>query len=264
MAEQHSKIMHHERLVVVLSSLILISGCISQPQEQESSSTSTPLTATTTRVLFIGNSHTFFNDLPQLFAELARAGGYEVEVDMSAQGGWSLSDHAASTISLSKIEQQDWDYVILQERTSLIADNPDEHAHPAIRLLYDKISEKGATLILFMTWGPRDGLPHAGYKNFDDMQAHICSGYTDIARELGVKVAPVGIAWQNGIEKDPQLNLWHMDGAHPSREGSYLSACVFYAIIFQQSPEGLTYTGGLSEEVAHFLQIVAAETVLES
>ena len=252
--------MNHERLFVIFSSLILIFGCISQPQEQESSSTSTPATDTT-RVLFIGNSHTFFNDLPEMFAELARAGGYEVEVDMSAQGGWSLSDHAASTITLNKIEQQDWDYVILQERTSLIVDNPDEQSYPAIRLLYDKISEK-ATLILFMTWGPRDGLPYLGYKNFDDTQAQICSGYMDIANELDVMVAPVGIAWQNGIEKESQLNLWNSDGTHPSREGSYLSACIFYAIIFQKSPEGLTYRADLSEEIAQFLQIIATETVL--
>ncbi|MBU7009810.1 MAG: DUF4886 domain-containing protein [Theionarchaea archaeon] len=254
--------MKHEKLIAIFGSLILISGCISQPQEKESSSTSTPLAATATRVLFIGNSHTFFNDLPQMFAELARAGGYGVEVDMSAQGGWSLADHAASTLTLNKIEQQSWDYVILQERTSLIVDKPDEHSYPAIRLLYDKISEKDATLILFMTWGPRDGLPHAGYANFDDMQAQICSGYMNIANELDVMVAPVGIVWQNGIEKNPQLNLWNADGAHPSREGSYLSACVFYTIIFQQSPEGLNYWANLSEEIAQFLQIVAAETVL--
>lgn len=251
--------MNHKRLVVI-GSLILISSCISQPQEQ-TPSTSTPVTATT-RVLFIGNSHTFFNDLPEMFAELARAGGYEVDVDMSAQGGWSLADHAASTITLNKIEQG-WDYVILQERTSLIVDNPNEHSYPAIRLLYDKISEKDAALILFMTWGPRDGLPYAGYKNFDEVQAQICSGYIDIANELDVMVAPVGIAWQNGIEKDPQLNLWNPDGAHPSREGSYLSACVFYAIIFQKSPEGLIYRANLSEEIAQFLQIIAAETVLD-
>jgi hypothetical protein len=254
--------MNHERLVVLCGSLILISGCISQPQEEKDLSTPTPSKNTMTRVLFIGNSHTFYNDLPEMFQELARAGGHEVDVDMSAQGGWSLSDHAASALSLNKIEQQDWDCVILQERASLIIDNPEEQSYPAIRLLYDKVSEKGATLILFMTWGPRDGLPDAGYRNYDETQAQICTGYMDIASELDVMVAPVGIAWQNAIKKDPQLNLWNVDGSHPSREGSYLSACVFYATIFQQSPEGLTYGADLPEEIAGFLQTVAAETVL--
>jgi len=216
-----------------------------------------------TRVLFIGNSLTFYNDLPEMFADLARSGGYEVEVDMSAQGGWTLSDHAASTLTLDKIDQG-WDFVVLQEQSVIpsLAKEREEQMYPAVRFLHDKISEKNATLILFMTWGHRYGFPDAGFENFDEMQAQIYSGYTDIAAELGIMVAPVGIAWQNGIKKDPQLNLWHMDGIHPSREGSYLSACVFYALIFQKSPEGLTYTAGLSEEIVQVLQTTAAETVL--
>ena len=48
------------------------------------------------RVLFIGNSLTFYNDLPGTFAELALSGGFEVEVGLAAQGGWTLADHAAS------------------------------------------------------------------------------------------------------------------------------------------------------------------------
>ncbi len=218
-----------------------------------------------TRVLFIGNSLTFYNDLPEMFADLARSGGYEVEVDMSAQGGWTLSDHAVSTLTLDKIDQG-WDFVVLQEQSVIpsLAEERSEQMYPAVRFLYEKVSEKDLTLILFMTWGHRYGYPGAGFDNFDEMQEQLRSGYTDIAAELGVMVAPVGIAWQNGITINPQLNLWHMDGIHPSREGSYLSACVFYALIFQKSPEGLTYTAELSEETAQVLQALAAETVLEN
>ena len=50
-----------------------------------------------------------------MFAELALAGSLEVDVDMSTQGSLSLADHVKSTITLNKIEQQEWDYVILQE-----------------------------------------------------------------------------------------------------------------------------------------------------
>lgn len=66
--------------------------------------------------------------------------------------------------------------------------------YPAVRLLYDKVSERDVTLILFMTWGHRYGFPDAGFENFDEMQAQLRSGYTDVAAELGVMVAPVGIA----------------------------------------------------------------------
>lgn len=226
----------------------------------------TPTSAATARVLFIGNSLTFFNDLPGMFAELAQSDGHEVEVDMSAQGGWTWSHHATSTTTLEKIEQQNWDFVVLQEQSviSSIADQCNEHMYPAARLLDGKIREGGADTILFMTWAYRDGLPRAGHRDFDDMQAQLHVGYMEIADELGAMVAPVGMVWQNGIVQDPQLGLWQTDGLHPSIEGSYLAACVFYAVIYQQSPEGLMYKAELSAEMAQFLQAIAAETVLEN
>jgi hypothetical protein len=215
----------------------------------------------TTRVLFIGSSLTFYNDMPDMFAELAVSGGHTVEVDMSAYGGWTLSDHAASDNTSSKLEQH-WDYVILQEQSVIpsITDERTEKMYPAVRLLYSKVS--GGALILFMTWGRRDGLFDAGFSNFSDMQAQIQAGYTEIGNELGVVVAPVGVAWQDVIQQNPQVTLWHTDGVHPSKEGSYLAACVFYAVIFQQSPEGLAYTAGLPEEITQVLQAIASEIVL--
>jgi len=223
------------------------------------------LTESTTRILFIGNSLTFYNNFPEMVAELAHSGGYNVEIDVSAYGGWTLSDHAASTVTRGKIEQEDWNYVVLQEQSVIpsIVDERTQQMYPAVRFLHSKIGEKGAFVILFMTWGYRNGFPDSGFSNFDEMQAQLHTGYTEIATELGVLVAPVGTAWQNAVTQNPELNLWQMDGVHPTEGGSYLSACVFYALIFQQSPEGLTYRAGLSEEMAYFLQSIAAETVLD-
>jgi hypothetical protein len=94
------------------------------------------------------------------------------------------------------------------------------------------------------------------------MQAQLRSCYTDLADELGAIVAPVGDAWQNAVTQNPQLDLWYRDGLHSSETGTYLAACVFYAVVYQQSPEALMYTAGLAEETAGFLQRIAAETVL--
>jgi hypothetical protein len=217
------------------------------------------------RILFIGNSLTFQNNLPEVFAELAQSGGYDVEVDMSAYGGWTLSDHAASPLTRDKIELK-WDFVILQEQSVIpcMASEREQYMYPAVRTLYSMITDKGSTPILFMTWGRRNGFPDAGYSTFNKMQAEIYSGYMAIGDELDILVAPVGSAWLRALEKDVQLNLWETDGIHPSREGTYLSACVFYTTIFRQSPEGLLYTAGLSEEIAQVLQAAAAETVLQS
>ena len=226
----------------------------------------TPIAAAPIRVLFIGNSLTFSNDLPDMFAELAHSGGHEVEVEMLDQGGWTLADHAQSSATLEEITQGNWDFVVLQEQSKLpaIPDQRNEQMYPAVRLLEEQISGSSAAAILFMTWGYRDGLPEAGYEDYAEMQAQIQAGYLEIGGELETIIAPVGVAWQSAIEQKPNLNLWQMDGIHPNREGTYLAANVFYALIFQQSPAGLILSADLPEETAQFLQAIAAETVLEN
>ncbi len=257
---------------LMLAVLLLTSCAISGPTPAPASiplaptpRLPTPTVAGPARVLFVGNSLTFVNDLPAVFAELARSGGLEVEVDMSAQGGWACADHATSAVTLAKIEQQDWDFVILQEQSTLpaLAVQREEQMAPAVRLLDEKIRASGAKTVLFMTWGQRDGQPSTGFQDFGEMQAHLRAGYMEVADELDVWVAPVGVAWQYALAQEPQLSLWQGDGLHPAPEGTYLSACVFFAVLFRQSPEGLSYGGGLPEERARFLQAIAAEVVLE-
>jgi hypothetical protein len=243
--------------------LFLITSCAAHPTPTISA---TPTETGSIGVLFLGNSLTFFNELPEMFAQLARSGGHEVQADMSAQGGMTCADHALSEWTLNKIEQRGWDFVILQEQSQLpaIPEQRMERMYPAIRLLNTKISQSGAKPILFMTWGQRDGLPDSGLLDFAAVQAQIQRGYMEIANELGVRVAPVGLAWQQAISQNSQLDLWHADGIHPSEEGSYLAACVFYAVIYQQSPEGLTYRAGLPGDTARFLQTIAAMIVFEN
>lgn len=212
------------------------------------------------RVLFIGNSYTFTNDLPERFAELMRAGDQAVETGQCTYGGWSLSNHAASDETLGRIAGGDWDTVVLQEQS--VVHNVEGGMYPAVRRLDAKIRAAGAETVLFMTWGRRRGLGTQGVPDYESMQAQIAANYGRIAEEMGVAVAPVGIAWQEALARDPELELWGRDGSHPSLAGTYLAASVFYAVLCGESPEGLAYTAGLPEEAARFLQRVAGETVL--
>jgi Tol biopolymer transport system component len=216
-------------------------------------------------VLFIGNSLTFYNNLPEMFAALTRSAGRDVEVDMAAIGGATLAYHAAAPSTVDRMAGRNWDYVILQEQGRIPAIEEERKAemYPAVRQLERRISEIGAETVLFMTWGRRDGLPEDGLPEFATMQSQVGAGYSEIADELGVMVAPVGIAWQSALSQYEELDLWQADGGHPSRAGSYLAACVFYAVIYQQSPEGLMFLGGLPRETADPLQVVASHTVLE-
>lgn len=218
------------------------------------------------RVLFIGNSYTFYNDLPGLFAELVRSSGKEVEAEMAAEAGWTLADHAVSGETQKLLRSQDWDYVILQEQ-SIIPSLPMEREgrmYPAVNALDGIIQEIGAETVLLMTWGRREGFLEKGIPDFAAMQSQLHEGYNDIGVEVGAIVAPVGLAWQAAISHEADIDLWEYDGSHPSLKGSYLAANVLYAAISGRSPQDLAYTAGLQVETALFLQRIAIETVLGS
>jgi hypothetical protein len=134
--------------------------------------------------------------------------------------------------------------------------------YPAARKLVQKITDKGATPIFFVTWAHRDGWPENGMTDYQSMQSQINYGYVTIAQELTVPIAPVGEAWLRAVDQYPDLILWQVDGSHPSEQGTYLTACVFYAVIFHESPNGLPYRVDLSKENATMLQSIASSTVL--
>jgi len=215
-------------------------------------------------VLFIGNSYTYVNDLPGMFSELACAGGHQVETGMAAEGGWTLADHVASVDTFQKLKAQQWDYVVLQEQSQIpaVENYRDQVMYPAVRTLVSKIKELGEQPYLFLTWGHRDGFPETNLQNYNDMQYQLSVGYGTIARELGVQVVPVGNAWYQAVTQDNPIDLWQSDGSHPNEEGTYLAACVFYAQIFQESPVGLSYRAGISQDIAKGLQTLAANAVL--
>jgi hypothetical protein len=215
------------------------------------------------RVLFVGNSYTYVNDLPNTFAQLARSGNHLVEVDIVAEGGFSLTDHLASSNFSSKLTSSQWNYVVLQEQSSTPAVEAwrTQSMYPAARSMAQQIRANNAQPIFFETWAHKGGLPDAGIPDYESMQYEVNQGYVRIARELNAPVAQVGSAWFRAINKYPQLQLWQEDGSHPTEQGTYLAACVFYVTFFHQSPVGLKYHGNLSADVAAQLQ-EAANTLL--
>jgi hypothetical protein len=215
-------------------------------------------------ILFVGNSYIYVNDLPAVFAKLAASGKHEVNAATAAEAGFTLSKHLSSGRAAGIIEGQKWDYIILQEQSVVpaIQDSRLNEMYPAVRAFTDKIRAMNGVPVLFMTWGRRDGMTGIGSGDYKSMQNQLRDGYMGIAGELGIAVAPVGMAWENLLDKDNSIRLWQEDGSHPTNEGTYLAACTFYAALFRQSPEGLAFHAGISEETAKLIQITAGETVL--
>lgn len=218
------------------------------------------------RVLFVGNSYTYVNDLPGTFAALACSGGDRIETGMAAQGGWTLALHQTSDDTAKALKNGHWDDIVLQEQSEIpaLAGVRGTEMVPPARQLVGRVRALGAKPVFFLTWAHRDGMPDSGYKDYASMQFAISTGYLTLAKELDVTVAPVGEAWHAAQGKSPPLDLWLDDGSHPNPKGTYLAACVFYAVITGRSPVGLSYTGGLSAGEAAELQALAADTVFKT
>ena len=247
------------RLLIVCLLAATLIGCSDNP------GCGKPQDGACTRVLFIGNSYTYVNDLPGMFTHLARVGGHKVETDMAASGGWTLADHEGSSATLQKLTSRKWDVVVLQEQSQIpsVGQMREQQMYPAARQLVETIRFEGARPMFFVTWARRDGWPENALPDYASMQSAIDDGYLTIAAEEHAAVAPVGEAWLTVLQQEKPSALWQEDGSHPTTEGTYLAACVFYAAIFGKSPKGLGYHADLSSSEAAKLQKIASETVLQ-
>ncbi len=186
----------------------------------------------TLRVLFIGNSYTYVNALPRLTQLLAASApeAQALDVAMVVPGGATLERHWTSGDARRMIEQGGWTHVVLQEQSLRPLQDRDKLFIYA-RLFDAAIKQAGATTVLYLTWAR---------KNRPETQEALTRAFVDLAEELDAVVAPVGVAWRQALGEQPDLSLYFRDGSHPSPTGTYLAACVFYAALYGQSPEGLS------------------------
>src|SRR4051812_35195034 len=212
-----------------------------------------------TRILFIGNSFTNRNDLPALLARLAASArpARAVESSRVIANGAALKTHWERGEARGAIRQTPWDFVVLQEQSTLPLKNR-QRMHESIRLFHADVAARGARTVLYLTWARADVF---------DRQAELSDAYASIGRELSAIVVPVGVAWQNAFAEDKTLVLHDRDKSHPNFLGSYLAACVFYATLFGKSPVGLSTEApaGVKADAdrLRMLQDVARRTVAE-
>lgn len=202
------------------------------------------------KILFIGNSFTQRNNLPGLLAELAAAQGLRLTTELISAGGASLRTHWNAGRAAAAIAEGGYDYVVLQEQSTLPIKNALRMAEN-VRLFDQVIKRAGSQTVLYMTWA-RQHSPQT--------QELITSAYQSLGKELGAIVVPVGLAWQRFLAKHSTPVLYDVDQSHPTLAGTYLAACVFFAVLFQISPVGLgTGTERLEAEESKLLQRTARE-----
>jgi hypothetical protein len=236
--------------------------------------------ATPKRVLFIGNSFTVRDgvDVPAAVRGCAAAGGFETPVtDYNCPGSYTLSGHYDDTTTRAKIALGGWDYVVLQEQSTtptLAATDVYDYSYwffVDVYCLYDlvKASNPNATIVLYETWAWKESRiisennPLWG-TNEVTMQNRISLAYHNVADQLiasgrtNVIIAHAGDAREvNRINQN--LNMF-MDDSHPNYIGVYLSGLTIYSAIFNASPLGNSYSGGLSAGDLAYVQTVVSRS----
>lgn len=174
------------------------------------------------RVLFVGNSHTYFNDMPALFARMCQElRGERPEVTMLAYSGRSLAWHREEYFSLRfALLHGRFDYCVLQQQAHPFPDG--EETRVSLRRILTLCRAGGVKPVLFMTWAQ---------ESEPEMSAVMSRFYRDFAAESGALLAPVGELFAQILREHPAVGLFWQDGAHASPYGSYLSAAVFASLL---------------------------------
>ena len=231
----------------------------------------------TVKVLFIGNSFTYFNDMPMMFDSIARSAGYKVKTQMYAPGGVSVGDtsqgtmaHMNNPVVYENIRSDHWDYVVLQDNQGRFV--LDYGVFPSSSLVIqghlqirDSVVKNNpcAKMVWFTGWGMKNGLPPNGNTGIE-MIERIAANYrylNDTAHQI---IAPIGGTWKKIILMNPAFDLWSPDQTHPSVEGSFLTASLLYATIFRDFPQNSPFNSSLTTSTTSLLKQAAWETLNDS
>lgn len=216
-------------------------------------------------VLFIGNSYTEVNNLPQMVHDMAESMGDTLTFQSHTPGGCTFQQHV--TGAAPYVQQGGWDYVVLQEQSQLPSFPMSQfmnESYPYAQQLCEMIRQYNseAKIVFYMTWGRKNGdqqnaqfFPPLG--TYEGMDSLLFARYMMMASDNHAWVSPVGYVWHYIRDHYPDIELYSSDGSHPSLVGTYVAACCFYTVFFQKDPRLISFNSTLEPNQAQ----LAKETV---
>jgi hypothetical protein len=212
------------------------------------------------KVLFIGNSFTFYNDLPMLLQEMGEG---KCECDSITRGAAYLKYYQNPEDELRKkfddiYPANEWDYVILQEQSSWPSRDRANHLES---VAYMKELIDHSKIMIYATWSYKQGSEKLadsgfGYDEMYEKQTEAALAATEMVDGIYV---PAGTAFRIAEERYPEMNMYHPDCYHPSPRGSYLVACLFSYKLFGECTSVVPSTLNIPAEDAQKLRDLAAE-----
>ncbi len=240
-----------------------------------------------TKVLFIGNSFTYYSDIPSLFGQIAESAGASVTVESVTQGSWTLTkfadekDEYGGKVDAKLKAANDYDAVVLQEQSTRPLNNYNDFV-AAVEKLRDKIraTQTDCDIYLYSTWGYKEEAD-ARKMTIPQMESALREANQNAAKSTGVKVSLVGAAFTKVYNEHKDVNdnyfkdpdkykdsaekgfalYFKDDNKHPSYSGAYLSACVHVATILGFDPGISAFDGQLDKATATELKRIAYSIV---
>ena len=191
----------------------------------------------TENILFIGNSFTFYWNLPLVVEAMANERNYNFDITQSTASGSSLKDHWFENDELklkTLITTGRYDRVVLQDHSL----NPLQNLVESRRYFIDFIewvkANNGAPYI-YATWMYK-GISNNNYNVVDPIQ----DALQPVADKTGAVMVPIDQAFRTIQKRHPNIPIFMSDNKHPSPIGTYLAACVYFRIFTGESPLGLS------------------------
>ena len=220
------------------------------------------------KALFVGNSYTYYNDMPTLFLSLARENGIEFSVDSVTVGGRKIIENLdpcdESHKKIASLSQNaEYDIFFLQEHSLL----PIKDYSLFEKGVTELISLVGAKRnILYATWGRKDGSPTLRELNLtsEEMCDELYKKYKTLALTLNAQLSPVGLCFKYIYSSYPTLDLYNPDLSHPSKFGSAVAAICHYHTAFGRLPESFASLSLNETEIEAIIKAIKTLNKIES
>ena len=183
---------------------------------------SPPTRSDAKKVLFVGNSLTYTNDLPSLVAGIGARKGVLIEKEMLAFANYALEDHWNEGCIQKLIMSGYYDFVVVQQGPSSQADGRKMLLEYGA-FIQELCVQHDTKLAFFMVWPAR-----VNYQTFDG----VIRNYTDAALTTGSLLCPAGWAWKQYIDRTGDFSYYGPNDFHPSLSGSQVAAAVIYKALF--------------------------------
>jgi hypothetical protein len=227
------------------------------------------------RVLFIGNSYTGVNKLPEVFLEVVKGSGRSAPVvKSSTPGGRTLKQQLGIAGSTKLIDEGGWDIVVLQGQSQepAIAEKDESVRKDFLEsaaALCARVRAKSpkARIYFYETWARHADYWKAAKKGPDvgadpkEMQARLRKWYGVVAKDNGATFVPCGDAWELNYASSAAVRLHTKDHSHPEFVGTYLNALIFFGEIYGVKAPAPRWTGKLDEAQAKLMQGYAAQVL---